>query len=671
MNNKVLTKNDLLALHDEAFIDQAYLYALAREADKEGKAFFLSQLRKGLLSKYDILNALQQSEEGKKVHVAPIKEILFNKLLKVPLVGSTILIFSEVLRLPTRMKQIEQSHLHLTNAIVHNKNKIKDISYFLTEKAEKSELILLREQINALIFNQNNILGNKNILICCNAYPPNFIGGAELIAHYQALELQKKGYTVKVFTGDLQSDTEHYGIRKESFDGIEVYRVKLTLADFDAGTVNFRHTIVEQHFEHLIETFNPSIMHMHNIMGLSVALGSIAKKYAIKTVMTLHDGWGFCYRNTMMRENGTFCHDFKECHACMPSFLDEEMGEVPISMRQDYFTLAFQDIDLFISPSDYLKEQYLKAGFNEANIKVLTNGIDIDKFNLPQIKSDKIRFTFIGHLGEHKGVKLILEALALLQSKDNIHLNIVGEGGLKDALQSYIDTHHLTPYVKLLGKVPNHDIPSLFSKTDVYILPSQWPENQPVTITEAFASKVPVIGTDFGGIKELVTHKERGLLFPMGDTESLAKQMQYFIDHPEKIKEFGNNAFAFIQHKTFDKQVKKLIPYYQEPLSLTAKERPFIVACVGARISDVSLQQIAQIRKNHKEISIVLHEWLINPYVCDVIYITDEISIEEMLQRYAYLQKPYLVNTQTTHESNLEYQKNIFTQFDDLYKTYI
>jgi len=652
---KIQNIDTLLALYDEDFIDNMYLYILEREADDAGKAYFLSQLRNNLLTKEEIIFTLQNSEEGKKIRIPNKKDKLSYKLYKfyqIPILGYILRFIVTLSTLPKLIEKINKNNAYVAQNIHQNQEKIHDIFSLLSAKANQSDLITLRDTLNSLILSHDNRVQNKRVLLCCNAYPPNFIGGAELIAHYQAQELQKQGYTVKIFAGDLPLDEEHYTIIQEDYEGIEVFRVKLHPDDFAGHTVNFLHKEVEKHFQHILDTFQPSVVHMHNIIGLSVALGSIAKKSTIKTVMTLHDGWGFCYKNTMMRDNGQFCHDFSECHICIPFIHTDKLKNIPIHMRQSYFSLALRDIDMFISPSHYLKEQYIKAKFEPSKIKVLSNGIDVKKFNLSSIKSDKIRFTYIGYLGEHKGIQLILQALTLIEDKNHIQVNIIGDGVLKDALMDYVKIHHLTPYVDMIGKISNHQIPHLFSKTDVYILPSKWPENQPVTITEAFASKVPVIGTDFGGIKELVTHKKTGLLFPMGNAEALALQITYFIDNPAKIKEYGDNAFKFIKEKSFFNQVTKLITHYNEPVVFEEKEKQFVIACVGSHLSEDAIAIMHQVKQEHKEIHFVLHEWLINPYACDLVWFIDEKLSTSTLETYAYLQKSYMVNVREEHIYN-------------------
>ena len=642
--------------YDSDFIDHAYLSILGREADKNGKNDFLSKLRSGALSKEDILLLLRNSQEGMdknpQTYENKIKFIFF-KLYKIPILGYILQALTILFTLPALMKKINTNESNMEEDLFLHDDKLNQLS----SKVSYADLENIIEKLSFHIKYQAHTQ-EKKILICCNAYPPNFIGGAELIAHYQALELKKQGYTVKVFAGDFHIDVKHYDMYYDSYEGIGVHRVKVTPEDFDANGINFRHKEVEKHFQDLLDDFQPNIVHMHNIIGLSILLADIAKKQHIKTFLTLHDAWGFCYKNTIMKNDGASCHNYTECDQCMPLIHDDKHANIPLIMRKHYFMLALDKVDVFISPSKYLREQYIQAGFHPDKIVVLPNGIDVAKFDLAKIPSDKIRFTFIGNLGNHKGVLLILEALIYIEKKHKLHINIVGEGPLKEKIENYLVEHSLSEYVTLLGKVANHEVVRIFAETDVYIIPSMWPENQPVTITEAFASKVPVIGTDLGGIKELVIPNHSGLLFPMGDTKALAKNMQYFIKSPEKVSTFGQNAYNSIKEKTFSHQVKELSKHYHSTFSIPVVKKPFVISCIGEHISDEILEIIKLVNKQNKQIYFVLHTWLNNPFSCDTLWLMDDtLTIDEIIH-YEYLQKPFLLTDTSPLYKSYCIQKN-------------
>src|SRR5581483_8470924 len=201
----------------------------------------------------------------------------------------------------------------------------------------------------------------KKVLICCNVYPPNFIGGAELIAHYQAKTLQQRGHHVAVFAGDLQSKGERHSLKCEEYDGLLVYRVCLHLIDHQAEFMNFFHQRIEQHFETLLNEFSPDVVHIHNVIGLSVGLIRVARRKNIKVVLTLHDHWGFCHKNTLLKLGTEICGDYRKCAECLPFVKDEDGNQVPIRLRRDFLAVALRSVDVFISPSRYLADAYIRA----------------------------------------------------------------------------------------------------------------------------------------------------------------------------------------------------------------------------------------------------------------------------------------------------------------------
>ncbi len=567
----------ILHFDDTSYIEALYFILLKRPIDKQAKEQYLYLLETKAISKIQIAQELFYSIEGsKKNQITGIWKL--NKYFY---------------RHAARFEFLKKIHIYILNKVE---------KYWIKTYSPK----IIENTITSSTFTKN-----QRILLCSNAYPPNFIGGAEIIAHQQALELKRQGYDVTVFAGDFHIDVPHYAMKKEHYDGIDVYRVKLTLEDFDGAKINFIHPQIEEHFIDILKELNPHIVHMHNIIGLSVRLAPLARHYGAKTVLTLHDGWGFCYKNTMMRNDGSFCSDFSRCEVCQASINSPTTSNIPMAMRQDYLKLCLMDVDIFISPSHYLREQYIQAGFDANKLKVLSNGINVEKFQKEKTKSKYIRFTFIGHLGSHKGIQLILEALASIEDKIEIQLNIVGEGALRESLEAYVQKHKLVDNVHFAGKVANNDIPEVFANTDVMILPSMWPENQPVSITEAFASHTPVIGTDFGGISELIAHKERGLLFPMGDIYKLAKCMTYFCKNPDSIHTYGKNAYEFIKTKDFKHQVTNLISLYHTPTAPN-QYKPFVVSCSAAHIPQDIHDTIQAMQSAKKSIYCVMDEWLLD-----------------------------------------------------------
>lgn len=480
----------------------------------------------------------------------------------------------------------------------------------------------------------------KKIVICCNVYPPCFIGGAELVAHAQAKILKDLGHNIIVFTGDIQGWHKRHSIRREIYEGLTVYRVCLTSEDYPSDRINFFHKEVEEHFKKLLDEFLPDVVHFHNIIGLSVGLIHIAKQKGIKTVMTLHDHWGFCLKNTIIRHSNEVCRDFSQCAGCMPSFSDENGNILPIQMRQSFISLQLQDIDAFISPSRYLADAYIDAGIPADKFHVIWNGVDVQEFmGIEKIfDAEHVRFTFIGYFGMHKGIHVLLEALQYLGDRDRYVLNLVGDGELLAEYKSKVQNMGLGSSVIFWGKIK--EIEDAYAQTDVLILPSIWPENQPVTITEAMAAGIPVIASNSGGIPELIEDGKAGLLFETGNARDLARKMSDVIRNPEKIKIFGKGAYQKIKANTCDNQVKKILELYDHVISRgpsngeqTKKQN--LIICYRDHIDHECFNIINTISKNPEfsNCQFIMFDWLQDDQIRPdaILWVLDESVDKEAL----------------------------------------
>jgi glycosyltransferase involved in cell wall biosynthesis len=461
------------------------------------------------------------------------------------------------------------------------------------------------------------------IVICSNVYPPNFIGGAEIIAHYQAKALAALGHKVSVYTGDHKLNVPRHHARDERFDGLDVRRIRLTEQDFHALNVTFSHPRVEADFEAYLQTVRPDVVHFHNVSGLSIKIISLARRFGCKTVVTLHDYWGFCFKNTAMRTPSELCEQFENCHECLSHIDDGQSRRIPIRLRQDIFKVILrEDVDLFISPSRYLAETYVRAGFDPARMRVLWNGVDAERFARVQRNPlpDTVRFSFFGHFGWHKGLHTLIDALAQLPDPTRARINLVGDGELKQSYVNAVEANGCRHLVRFWGKIDNRDVEKAYGETDVLVLPSLWRENQPVSITEAMAAGIPVIASDMGGSGELVRHGVTGLLFPAEDVHALAHAMQRFIDEPRLLDTMGEAGRDRIREVTFSTQALHLQRLYRDASSARTQRDPApIVACVGARFPEGSDAIPASVEQRiGRPVRFVHADWLTKSQAEDV-----------------------------------------------------
>lgn len=403
------------------------------------------------------------------------------------------------------------------------------------------------------------------ILICTNAYPPHFMGGAELVAHEQAKLLVGSGHEVEVFAGDIGAVGERHSRIEGRYEGVRLHRIKTDPEDYNPEFLNFLHSEIDDHFRSVLRDFRPDIVHFHNLIGLSVKLPIIARSASILTICTLHDLWGFCLKNTAIRWDGAPCRDISLCGRCLPRIHDGRGLDVPIRFRKDTIKLALDHIDHFIAPSQYIADRYVSAGLSAKRISVIPNGIDIDRFSPSRHSSEDgpVRISFVGHFGAHKGVSTLLSALSMLEMKNRVRLQLAGEGPEKERYLSEIDALGIGEAVYFCGQVKHTEIADIYDRSDIVVLPSVWDENQPVCLMEAMASGLPVVASNKGGIPELIEHGRNGLLFNAGDANDLARQLDRLIDMPALRRAMGLEGRRRVESLTYKRQIELQVARYQ------------------------------------------------------------------------------------------------------------
>jgi glycosyltransferase involved in cell wall biosynthesis len=190
--------------------------------------------------------------------------------------------------------------------------------------------------------------------------------------------------------------------------------------------------------------------------------------------------------------------------------------------------------------------RHLRGIWEGLNISVIPNVIDTSAFSDESSFSgeDKaggpVRLLFVGAAGKLKGEQDLIKALALLKSsKPNIKVDFLGFGAGK--LAKSFRKAGISDLIGHLGPVPANERIAFFQRADIFVLPT-YAEAMPISVIEAMAAGKAIITTAVGGIPELITNGEEGLLFQPGDVEGLADNIAFLIGDPEACLALGNNA---------------------------------------------------------------------------------------------------------------------------------
>jgi len=146
---------------------------------------------------------------------------------------------------------------------------------------------------------------------------------------------------------------------------------------------------------------------------------------------------------------------------------------------------------------------------------------------------------FVGRLAGVKGVPVLLDALARLQTRHSeMKVTLIGDGPERAALEQAAHERALTIPVTFAGYKNQSEVADALAETDLFVLPS-FAEGVPVVLMEAMAAGVPVVTTHIAGIPELVQDGVHGLLTHPGDATSLAGAMDALLDDPDRAHVMG------------------------------------------------------------------------------------------------------------------------------------
>jgi glycosyltransferase involved in cell wall biosynthesis len=223
--------------------------------------------------------------------------------------------------------------------------------------------------------------------------------------------------------------------------------------------------------------------------------------------------------------------------------------------------------------STYTHNKMLNLSPKNFPIAVIPMGMDESRISISKEKREysKKEFTilFVGRLIEWKGVDtLILAASYLIENNMNIHLNIVGTGPEEKKLKDMVHSLHLKDRIIFKGRISDEKLCQEYNNASVFVLPSRpyreiIMEGLGVVLLEAMASGVPVIGSNVGGIPDIITDRVNGLLVPPGNPNALSAAIILIMQNPDMAKKFSLEGLKTVNDRfSWDKISNQFIELY-------------------------------------------------------------------------------------------------------------
>ncbi len=226
-----------------------------------------------------------------------------------------------------------------------------------------------------------------------------------------------------------------------------------------------------------------------------------------------------------------------------------------------------------------------REGIAENKIRVIENGVDIDRFaRVDPAAADAVRaqlgipggqriVLMVAALRPEKAHEALLESARILtRSISNIRFVIAGSGPREHHLRAMAERLGVSGQVQFLGR--RSDIPELLHMSDVLVLPSRpVVETLPLVVLEAMASGVPVIASAVGSIPEVVRDGDTGRLIPPADPERLADALAWVFDHEKEARVMAERARELVASRyTAARMVEGYVRLFESLVTMNIKK---------------------------------------------------------------------------------------------------
>ena len=371
-------------------------------------------------------------------------------------------------------------------------------------------------------------------------------GGAEAVMLDQNELLASRGWDIVPFAMDYEKNFEtpydEYFVEEIDFASDYAPVEKVRKAVKSIYSLEARREIGR-----LIDKVRPDIVHAHNVYHhLTPAIFGAVKKKGVPMVMTVHDLKIGCPSKLMLAPDGVCerCKGGKTWNAVTTRCQKDSLALSAVVALETTLHNALgsyrNNVDRFILPSHFHTNKLVEWGLPREKTRYLPNAVDVSQLRADYTPGD--RFVFVGRLSEEKGLLTFVKAVAEAGSK----ATIVGTGPQEDELRQTVEATGAD--VEFAGYQTGDALFDIVRGARALVLPSECYENAPVVLLEAYGVGTPVLGSNLGGIPELIVENETGLLAQAGDVDSFATALKRYDDMPNaEVATMGEAGRAFVE----------------------------------------------------------------------------------------------------------------------------
>lgn len=307
-------------------------------------------------------------------------------------------------------------------------------------------------------------------------------------------------------------------------------------------------TEAQDKLEELLKVFKPDVAHAHCIYHhLSPSVLQTLRKRGVPVVLTAHELKTVCPAYAMRNHKGV-CEECKSGsylpllrNRCIKGSLAASAVVFLEASLQRAMNTYQNCVDVVVCPSRFFQAKLAEWGWPEHKLRYVPNFFDTGR---PlEAAPPGERFLYFGRLSHEKGLATLIEAAR----RTGVGLDLVGDGPQRAELEALAAG---ADHIRFLGYCSGDALWNALRGCKAVVLPSEWYENAPMSVLEAYSFGKPVIGARIGGIPELVTEGQTGWLFPSGDVDALEQLLKSAESLPmQKWAEMGVACNDFVSER--------------------------------------------------------------------------------------------------------------------------
>ena len=424
------------------------------------------------------------------------------------------------------------------------------------------------------------------ILCVGSGHPPDHMS-AHPVAYTHELSklLLVRGHRTGLFAASPLQVTggQPWSVFRRNFEGVDVYGVTNRGRDgLPDPMSDISHPECERAFRHVLQHFDPDVIHFQSLRGLSSSLIPVARSMGKPYIVSMHDYQHICPKRYMLDRDDETCsgpEDGRKCAQCIAGDQADRSLEAACIERRASVLDWVNGADRVVAPSAISRDIFADQGIDYSRMTVVTPSSLVaerlwDGRSESTCADGVMAFAYVGTVARRNGPRLLVDAVKLLRDlrakfRVSIHGQIEDEEYRREIETSIRDLGDRAPDIEFTGHYRSDRLNEMFAQVDIYVAPQLWSNPLSRSTMEALGAGLPVVASMTGSVAEFIGHGYNGLVFEPGNYIDLAAQMRQLIENPMMAASMRANINA---PKPMSWHADKMSEIYQSAVGAAGTE---------------------------------------------------------------------------------------------------